>query len=145
VTSTFAAQVDQWVSKSKRRIEAVVRQATGDMIADIEVAPGINRGGARTRGTIPRDLGTLAASLQSNLYGSTSMTQSGEASYAFVVGAMEAGDVATFTWGGPAASYAAAVHYGANSVPGTFWVDEAASKWQGYVSEAAARAKAEVN
>lgn len=140
---TFA-ELPQWAAKVQRITDAVVSQATSDMLADIEVVPGINRGGSRVRGTIPRDLGKLAASLQSELYGSTSLTQGGEDSWALVAGQMEAGDVARFSWGSGEADYAAAVHFGANGVPGTFWIDVAAGKWPSYVKSAVARAKAEI-
>lgn len=142
MSKTFTAQIDDWVAKVGKVQDAVVSTAVSDMLADIEIVPGINRGGSRKRGTIPRDLGALARSLESTLMGSTAITQRGEASWTFVAGEMAAGDVATFLWGGKDAPYAAAVHYGANGVPGTFWIDVAAGKWQSYVNSAVARARA---
>ena len=142
MATNFSAQVGAWVLKTEKRMTAVTRQATNDLLNGIKIAPGITRGGSRQKGTIPRDLGALAASLQSNLYGSTAA--SGAASYTLVVGRMKAGDVAQFTWGGAAAPYASAVHYGARGVTGTFWIPEAAAKWQGYVDAAIVRAKAQV-
>lgn len=133
------ATLDAWALKTERRLDAVVRQATNDLLAGIEIAPGINRGGSRQRGTIPRDLGALAASLQSSLYGGTAL--SGADSYVLVAGQMQAGDRATFSWSAP---YSLAVHYGANGVPGTFWRDDAAAKWDGYVRAATIRAKAQI-
>jgi len=147
MTKYTFANLDAWALKTRKRLDAVVSQATNDMIADIEVVPGINRGGGRVRGTIPRDLGFLAASLQSELYGSGSLQAKGEDSYAMVVGAMEAGDVVRFSWGTAGdgrVSYAYHVHYGANGVPGTYWIDVAAGKWPGYVADAVRRAKARV-
>lgn len=140
---TFA-DLPAWVAKVQKVQDAVVKQSVGDMLADIEVVPGINRGGARVEGTIPRDLGALANSLQSSLYGSTSMTQGGAESHVLVAGAMKAGDTARFGWGGSVAPYAEPVHYGANGVPGTHWIDVAAGKWQGYVANAVSRAKTEI-
>lgn len=138
------ADLPAWVSKVQKVQDAVVKQATGDMLADIEVVPGINRGGARVEGTIPRDLGALANSLQSSLYGSSAITQAGAESHVLIAGAMKAGDTARFAWGGSVAPYAEPVHYGANGVPGTHWIDVAAAKWQGYVGEAVRRARAEI-
>jgi len=141
---TFA-QLGQWAAKTQRRMDVVVKQATNDLLNGIEIGPSITRTGSRQRGTIPRDDGALAASLQSNLYGSTSLSPpNGEDSYILVAGAMKAGDVATFAWGKPDAPYAKHVHYGANGVPGTFWIDVAAGKWPGYVRGAVAKAKAMV-
>lgn len=147
MTKYTFAELDAWTRKSRKRLDAVASQATNDMIADIEVVPGINRGGGRTRGTIPRDTGMLAASLQSEIQGSGSLQAEGEDSYVMVVGAMEAGDVVRFSWGtagGDRVSYAYHVHYGANGVPGTFWIDVAAGKWPEYVASAVSRAKARV-
>lgn len=141
MSKTFTAQIDDWVAKVGKVQDAVVSTAVSDMLADIEIVPGINRGGSRKRGTIPRDLGALARSLESTLMGSTAITQRGEASWTFAAGEMKAGDVATFLWGGKDAPYARAVHYGANGVPGTFWIDVAAGKWQSYVDDAVRRAK----
>jgi len=142
VTQYTFAELPQWAAKVEKIANAVVRQATSDMLAGIEIVPGINRGGSRQKGTIPRDIGALAASLQSSIYGSTSL--SGPASYVLVAGQMKAGDVATFAWGGTVAPYARHVHYGANGVPGTFWIDVAAAGWRGYVKGAVRKAKAEI-
>lgn len=142
-TYTFAT-LGAWATKTQKRMDVVTKQATNDLINGIEIAPGINRGGSRQRGVIPRDLRALAASLQSTLSGSTSLTQVGEDSYILVAGAMKAGDTARFSWGGGVAPYAESVHYGANGVPGTFWIDVAAGKWPGYVAGAVRKAMAAV-
>lgn len=138
---TFAT-LDAWAAKVERRQTAILKQATNDLIKNIRIAPGITRSGSRKRGTIPRDFGALAASLQSELNGSTSLSPAGEDSYVLAIGAMQPGDTARFSWGGAIAPYVREVHYGAKGVPGTFWRDDAAAKWQGYVAAATARAKA---
>ena len=142
MTTYSFAELPLWATKTKKVANAVVSQATNDMIADIKVVPGINRGGSRVKGTIPRDLGALASSLQSSLNNSTAI--SGETSFVLVAGQMTAGSVARFAWGGNVAPYVEAVHYGAKGVPGTFFIDVAASKWRGYVKAAAAKAKREL-
>lgn len=141
ITYSFA-ELPKWATKTKKVMDAVVSHATDDMIADIKVVPGINRGGGRVKGTIPRDDGALASSLQSSLNNSTAI--SGETSFALFAGRMKAGDTARFAWGGNVAPHAEAVHYGAKGVPGTFFIDVAASKWRGYVKAAAAKAKREL-
>jgi hypothetical protein len=138
------ADIDDWVSKVDAVMDAVISQATADSLAAVEVKGGITRTGSRVRGAIPIDLGTLAASLQSTLYGSSSLTASGEESYALVAGSMRAGDAATFAWGGTAAPYAQAVHYGSNGLTGTFWIDDMAVRWPAIVKEAVAKVKAEL-
>lgn len=142
MTTIRVADLPRWVRQQQQIMDAVVSQATGDLLNSIEIVPGIARGGSRVRGTIPRDLGALARSKQSTLYGSTSLTSEGEDSHVLIAGAMKAGDVATFSWGGAAAPYAHAVHYGANGVPGTFWIDVAADGWQRTVAGAVRRARA---
>lgn len=136
------AQMDEWVAAMDRRLDFVVRQATNDLMKDIQIVPGINRGGSRVKGTIPRDFGVLANSLVSSLQGSTSLQPAGADSFVLVVAQMQAGDVATFGWGGPAAPYARAVHDGSGTTPGTFWVDVAAKKWPSYVAAAVLKGKA---
>jgi hypothetical protein len=125
-------------------MDAVVSQAANNLLADIKIVPGINRGGSRVKGTIPRDLSALARSLQSSIYGGTAI--SGEAGWMLIAGQMTAGDVARFAWGGTGsdAEYARHVHYGANGVPGTYWIDVAAAGWQGYVKGAVRKARAEL-
>lgn len=135
----FKGEVDAWVRKSKKRMTLVLRQATNDMLADIEIVPGINRGGGRVRGTIPRDVSNLARSLNSSILGGAVFQ--GEASFVMATGVVNAGQIITFSWGGPVAPYAQHVHYGANGIPGTYWITEAASKWQDYIDSATRRAK----
>ena len=137
------ADLPKWATKVSKVADAVVKQATVDMIASVEIVPGINRGGSRIRGTIPRDLSALANSLQSSLYGGTALT--GPQSYVMVAGQMEGGDKATFTWGGNVAPHAKAVHYGARGVTGTFWVDVMAAGWSTkWIPQALSKAKREL-
>ena len=144
MTTYSFAELGKWADKIQRRETAILRQATNDMLKGIDIVTGITRGGTFQRGTIPRDLGALAGSLQSTLFGSTALSGESETSYVLVVGAMQAGDRATFSWGGGNAPYARAIHYGFGSYPGTFWRDDAAAKWSGYVRRAAARARATI-
>lgn len=138
------ADLDAWALQTKKRMDVVTAQATADMLADIESGPSINRGGERVPGTIPRDTGALLASFQFEIGGTMGGGEAAfDGAYALIVGSMEAGDVATFSWGG-GIGYAREVHYGANGVPGTYWRDMAADGWQGYVDEAVRKAKAAV-
>lgn len=145
MTEYKAVEIDKWILKTKKRRDAIIKDAIGRTISDVDVVPGINRGGSRVRGTIPRDIGTLALSLRTTLYGSTVMSSQGEDSYVLGVGSMSAGDVIRFAWGGPlAGDYAKAVHYGSNGVPGTFWIDEMVEAFPGNLRSAVARAKARI-
>lgn len=145
MTEYKAVDIDKWVLKTRKRMNAVVKQAVGDTISGVEVVPGITRGGSRVRGTIPRDIGTLALSLRTTLYGSTAMSSEGEDSHVIGVASMSAGDVIRFSWGGPlAGDYVKAVHYGSDGVPGTFWIDEMVEAFPGHLKRAVARAKARV-
>lgn len=133
---TFAT-LPQWASKVERRMNAIVRQSANDVMASIPVKAGITRSGTRTKGSVPRDTGQLANSLQSSLNGGSPL--SGASSYALVAGRMAAGDIASFGWG---ADYARHVHDGANGVEGTFWVQEAATRWSSIVEKNVRRAEA---
>lgn len=138
------ADLDRWAAKVDRRMTAILKQSTNDMLKGIKISTGITRGGTFQRGAIPKDLGALAGSLQSTLFGSTAISSAGEDSYILAIGAMQSGDKARFVWGGANAPYARAIHYGFGSYPGTFWRDIAAAKWGGYVRAATARAKAQI-
>lgn len=133
---TFA-QIPQWVEMVDRRLTAVVRQSTSDLMASIPIEPGRMRGAERKKGSVPRDTGQLANSLRSSLGRSGGGAQ-GASSYALVAGRMQAGDVASFEW---TAEHARANHDGANGVEGTFWVQEAATRWPAIVSKNVERAK----
>lgn len=136
------SKLPDWALRVDKIMDTVVQQATNDLLRGIKIVPGINRGGSRVRGTLPRDIGALVSSLQSTLLGSTAL--SGEASWTMVVGQMRAGDVAQFSWGGFAAPHARHVHDGANGVPGTFWIDVAAGKWPSIVAAVVVRVRAEL-
>jgi len=139
----FADSVDKNLNKHEDRMDLIFKQATSDLIAGIEIGPSITRSGHRKHGTIPRDLSTLANSLTSTLFnGAGSIDAVGPISHTFVISQAEIGDKISFSWGGAAADYAHHVHYGANGVKGTFWIDVAASKWPKYVAEATIAAKA---
>jgi hypothetical protein len=127
-----ADQIGSWVTKTKKRMDAVTKQATNDlMVLASRTAPGTIRGGSVKPGFVPRDTGFLAASLVSSLNGSTAL--SGEGSYRLVVAGMEAGDTAFFGW---TAEYARVQHY-----KGWLWVATAANEWPRIVRDAVARAK----
>lgn len=113
---------------------AVVRASAQDVMerAQRPVAKG---------GNMPVDTGTLRNSLQSSLQGSTSLT--GGESYIMVAAQMDAGDVATFTWGKPA-DYARFVEYGTRGRPGRFFMRNAVAGWKQIVAANIARAKAAV-
>jgi len=144
VTRYTFATLSAWAAKVERRQTAILRQSTNDMLRDIEIVPGIARGGTPQRGTIPKDIGALASSLQSTLFGSTALSATGEDSYVMAIGALQPGDRIRFAWGGTLAPYARRIHYGWGTYPGTFWRDGAAAKWEGYVKAATIRAKAQI-
>lgn len=133
---TFS-DLPRWVEKVDRRLTAVVRQSTNDVMASIPVKPGKMRGYERVKGSVPRDTGQLANSLQSSL-GRGGGGLSGASSYALVAGRMSVGDVASFEWG---AEYARIQHDGGNGVEGTFWIQEAATRWPAIVEKNVQRAQ----
>ena len=140
MTEYNIANVDNWVKKHDRVMDAVARQALNDMMKDIRIVPGRMRGGSPRPGQIPRDTGLLAASLQSSITGANIASATGNDSYT-VLANMVASDTALFTWGSSKAHYAKHVHYGTSRFRGTFWVTEAVKKWQSYVTNAARRAR----
>lgn len=133
------AELGKWAEKEKRLRDAIVAQATNDMITGASrTATGVTRGGSVKKGFIPRDLGPLAASLISTLYGSTSITQ-GEGEFSLVVGSMRSGDRAVFSWTAP---YAKAKNYGYKGQAGWHWIEVAKNNWPATFAAAAAKARA---
>lgn len=121
--------LDKWADKVKNKHSRVLRDAIGQMFADLEVVPGITLGGSRVQGTIPYFTTDLAESLESSLEGAKSVSQRGRGSYVPVMRNIQGGDIATFYWGNETVDYALAVHYGEGPTRGTFWRDEMAQRW----------------
>lgn len=81
------------------------------------VVPGIEQGRARQRGTIPYGrTKRLSESLKSS---NTRRSLYGSESWRTIIRWLQPGDTASFTWQAPYVNY---VHFGANGVPGTYWV-----------------------
>jgi hypothetical protein len=140
VTRYTLATLDQWAAKTIKRADLVVKASTNDTIVMAsKTAVGTSRGGSVRRGFVPRKDGILAASLVSELQGSTVLSAQGEDSYRLAIAGMEAGDVARFGWTAP---YARVKHDGGRGQPGWFWIDEAANRWPQIVDAAVQRAKA---
>jgi len=131
VKYTFAT-LDQWVLKTEKRIDAVLKDATQSVVA---VAQQTKAKGGR----MPVDTGNLRNSLQSSVAGGAS--GEGKESYIMVAGNMKGGDVATFTW---TAEYAAAVNNGNRGRPGAHFVEGAVDQWPAIVRASIAKAKARV-
>lgn len=135
MTKYTLATLDQWVLKTERRIEAVVKQSVNDAaVMATRTATGTTLGGSVKPGFVPRVSGFLAGSFVSSLNGS--QVGKGEDSYTLVVGQMEVGDLAQFGWTAP---YARKLHY-----DGWLWVDTMASQWPQIVDNNIVRAKAQV-
>lgn len=126
------ANLDSWALKTRRRTDAIVKDATQTTvsIAQTPKAKG---------GRMPVLTGTLRGSLSSTLHGGTALT--GPESYVMVAGSMDAGDVASFRWG---AEYAAAVNNGAQGRAGARFVEGAVDQWPATVRASVAKAKAAV-
>lgn len=126
------AQTGAWAAKVQRRLDAVVKDATQEVVS---VAQEPKAKGGR----MPVDTGFLRNSLMSSLQGGSG--QMGDASHIFVVSGMVAGDMATFTW---TADYAAAVNNGKHGGAGAHFVEGAADQWQAIVDASVAKAKAAI-
>lgn len=131
--TNFSADVDDWIRKSKRRIDAVVKYSAKDVfgLAQKPVADG---------GNMPVDTGFLRASLLMTLNGGTALSP-GPLAYELAVNQMEVGDVLKGTW---TANYARHVEYGAQGRAGRRFVGLAAAQWQAIVRRNVARVKREM-
>jgi hypothetical protein len=145
MTSTFSAQVSAWVNMSDRRIETVFKEASQDVISEMqEVGPSVANPDSSGGGHMPVDTGALRASLQAALNQPASVVfrppSGGNIAYnpspvALVVASAKAGDTIYATY---SVDYARAMEarYG--------FVRLSAQNWQSIVSRAAARVKRRV-
>lgn len=126
--------LQMWVNQTQEDAGQRMGEAVSNMFRDIEIVPGLNLGGSRIRGTIPYETTELAESLKS--HSSSGVTSVGRMSWAVVAANIRPGDYLSFEWGYGPDHYAKWVHDGANGIPGTYWVVEAAAKWPSYVAAA---------
>ena len=132
MAKSYSAQVDEFLLKSRRRMEYIARQSTNDVfVMASRTATAEGRGGAIKEGYVPRDTGFLAASAALDINGST--VGQGENVADLVITAMSLGDTAVMRW---TAVYASIVH-----ARGWLWVDVAAASWQSIVRRNAERAR----
>lgn len=137
-TYTFA-QLPKWVLKVRKRMDAVVQDATQTVVGIAQTPKGKG-------GRLPVDTGFLRGSLQSTLNGST--TLDGGESYILTAGDMVAGDFATFGWH---ADYARRINSGFTgpdsmgrtyNQQGAHFVEGATDQWQAIVRESVVKARA---
>ena len=126
------ATLDQWVLKTKRRTDAVLKDATQTTIAIAQKTKAKD-------GRMPVITNNLRDSLESSIAGG--VKGDGEESYILVAGNMKGGDLATFVW---TAEYAAAVNNGNRGRPGAHFVEGAVDQWTAIVRASTAKAKARV-
>jgi len=140
VNYTFAT-LDQWTKKTKRRTDAVLKDATQSVISVAQTSKG-------NGGRMPVIKNKLRGSLQSSIAGGAS--GEGEASHILVAPQMKGGDLATFTW---TAKYARRVNNGFTgpdklgrtySQVGAHFVEGAVDQWPAIVRASIAKAKAAV-
>jgi len=142
--TTFSAQVDQWVKKTKERQEAVFKKSVERTIEIMQtpVAKG---------GNMPVDTGFLRSSFQAGLnapvFGPTqppkkrvSFSYNGSQA-TMVIASAEIGDTIFGTY---SANYAKFVHDGANGRPGRPFVRLAAQQWQTTVNQVVQEAKSRI-
>lgn len=126
------AELGQWATKNKRRMDAVVKGSTQDVVAIAQTPKAKG-------GRMPVDTGFLRNSLMSSISGGLGVQ--GAASYVMVAAGMKGGDMATFQW---TAEYARFVNDGANGRTGAFFLEGAADQWPQIVRRNVAKAKAAV-
>lgn len=139
-TVRFAADVDDFVSKSTALLEAVFRQSAQDVIEYMQqpVAEG---------GNMPVETGFLRASMQVSLSGVRPMSQEnpGSAKHQYnpdaavlIISGAKLGDTIFASY---SAKYAAHQNYGTENFAGRHFVGLAAQRWQQIVSANVQRVK----
>ena len=140
--TTFTAQVDEWVKKTKGRQEAVFKKSVERTIEIMQtpVAKG---------GNMPVDTGFLRSSFQAGLnapvFGPTQPTgvsfNYNGSQATMVIASAEIGDTIFGTY---SANYARFVHDGANGRPGRPFVRLAAQQWPTIVNQVVQEAKSRI-
>jgi hypothetical protein len=143
MTGDFAAQVDAWTAKARRRAEAVFRESAQRVVEEMKRPVGAG-------GKLPVDTGYLRASIQASTAtmplirrgahpepGHSYMDNASEIT--MVIANMKLGEIIYI---GVTAEYGAHVEYGARGRPPAGFVRGAAQGWQGLVNEVTAAARA---
>ena len=139
MVKSYSAAIDDWIAKSERRITAVFKDSTQDLI-DAAQKP------RAKGGNLPVDTGFLRNSMVSGLNGSTSLK--GPVNVSLTIGRAVLGDTISVGW---TAEYARRIEYGFQgedkagrtfNQEGARFVGQAASQWQQFVNNNAARARA---
>lgn len=137
---TFA-NLGQWVLKTERRIDAVVKDSTQSVVNVMQTPKAKG-------GRMPVDTGNLRNSLMSSLTGGAG--QMGPASHIMVAASMKGGDTATFTY---TAEYARRINSGFTgqdslgrtyNQSGAHFVEGAVDQWPALVRASVEKAKAAV-
>lgn len=130
--TSFTAQIDAWVAKTKDRQTAVFRQSAQEVIEII------------TR-TAPVDTGFLRASLQVGINKPLPVADRtnpggtyGQPAYTMALAGAVIGDYIT---AGYTANYARALEFGTSSIAPRGWVRAAAMQWPQIVTRVTAQAK----
>ncbi len=133
----FAAQVDAWTKKSKKRMEAVFQEATSEVIEDVLVRTPIDTGFLRHSLTVREGSPAPINPGARPVVGGSYAVQP----YELVINDLKIGDTVSASF---VASYAAHVEYGAKGRPGVGMVRLAAQNWPSHVNRAVHAAKAAV-
>lgn len=138
----FAAQVDAFIAKSKKRATAVFRESTERVIEEMQRPVGAG-------GNMPVDTGFLRASLQASTTAMPALTRDNPGAAAPYDGAevslvIAGADLGETIYAGYTAKYAGHVNYGARGRQPRQFVGRAAQKWPAIVDQVAAEVRAKV-
>jgi hypothetical protein len=147
---SFADQVSQWVLKTQKRQDAVLRESVQRLKDEMQkVGPSVANPAGGEGGNMPVDTGFLRASIQASFDGPIPMRAGAFAdkskTYAYdpaplvaLIAKMKVGQTIWLTYG---AAYARAVEYGARGHPGYAFVRKAAQKWPQIVEQVSKEAQ----
>ena len=139
MAQTFAAQVDAWVLKSKRRTDAVVKESTQRVMLEANSGVPIDTGFAQASFTATLNQPAAQVTFRPPQPASYQFDAS---AVALVIAGMDVGsDVVYGVW---TANYVIYLEYGSQGRAGVGFVRRAAQRWQTIVSEVTREAKARV-
>ena len=135
MTNYTFGTLGKWAQKTKRRTDAVIKDAAQTTIQIIQLPKAKG-------GRMPVVTGNLRNSLMSSVAGGAMAT--GEESYVMVTASMKGGDLATFTWGNSEYPYARPVNNGRNGRPGAHFVEGGVDQWPATLRGSIAKGKASI-
>lgn len=142
MSSTFEAQIADWVRRTEGALEAVFKEASQDLAEEMDLLLEQTVYARPPAPTYPKRTGFLRASLVASQTAMPLLTRENPGvpvppDLGDVILVIQGAELGETLYLGYTANYAAYVHYGANGQPGAPWVSMIAQRWPQIVARRA--------